>query len=275
MTNTSRRMLATLALACLFQAASAQISVRTALSDDRVVLPGTTYAGVIQVWNETDEFQQAKVYQTDYLFYADGSNVYGEPGRDERSNANWTRVTATTHTIPPLDRISVSYLVEVPDSVNGQPVTGSYWSMIMVEAIPKESAEATVDPVTGVPQYSLLQITRYGIQIATHIAGSGDSDLVMSSGQLVKLDDGVISFEVSLENTGSRMLNTEIWVELYDDEGAAFGRHDGIRSRIYPATSVRQRIRLGTLDPGNYRALVIADAGVSEVFGAEYRIQVE
>lgn len=273
--STLKRIIAALVLVCLFQSASAQISVRTALSDDREVQPGTTYEGVIQVWNETEQIQQAKIYQTDYLFYADGSNVYGEPGRDERSNANWVRVTATTHTIPPLGKILVNYIVEVPEFMNGQSVTGSYWSMIMVEGVPRESSEATFDPVTGKPQYSLLQVTRYGIQIATHIVGSGESELAMSGGQFVELDDGEISLVVKLENTGSRMLNTEIWVELYDDEGAAFGRRNGVRSRIYPATSIRQKIRLGALGPGAYRALVIADAGENDVFGAEYRLQVE
>jgi hypothetical protein len=43
-------------------------------------------------------------------------------------------------------------------------------------------------------------------------------------------------------------------------------------SRIYPGTSIRQKIRLGSLEPGNYRALVILDGGGDQVFGAEYQL---
>ncbi|MFT7550090.1 MAG: hypothetical protein ACI9BV_000386 [Rhodothermales bacterium] len=88
MTKTAMRTIAALLLARLVQTSSAQISVRSSLSDDRELEPGSTYEGVIQIWNETGQLQEAKIYQTDYLFYSDGSNVYGDPGLNERSNAS-------------------------------------------------------------------------------------------------------------------------------------------------------------------------------------------
>lgn len=255
-------------------AASAQISVRSALSDDREALPGSTYEGEIRVKNETDEVQQAKVYQTDYLFYSDGSNIYGEAGRDERSNASWTELSASVLTIQPGETLPVSYIVNVPKESETAAFEGSYWSMIMIEAVPKESPESTIDPTAVEPQYGVLQIMRYGIQIATHITGTGNSTLEMSETGLIKMDDGGTALAVSVENSGSRMVRPELWVELYDEAGTAFGRHDGIQNRIYPGTSVRQQIKLGKLEPGAYRALVILDAGEDEVYGAEYRLNV-
>lgn len=254
---------------------NAQISVRSELSDDREVQPGTTYEGVIQVANDTDEFQEAKIYQTDYRFYSDGSNVYGEPGQDARSNANWTRVSAPSITLPPRSMASVTYLVSVPETVEGKPLEGSYWSMIMVEAVPKTSPESTVNPETGEPEYALLQIMRYGVQVATHIQGTGASEVTMPDSGLERLEGGELALRVIVENGGSRMIRPEIWVELYGEDGSAFGRRDGVQSRIYPGTSINQQIKLGDLEPGKYRALVILDGGGEEVYGAEYTLALE
>lgn len=254
---------------------NAQISVRSELSDDREVQPGTTYEGVIQVANDTDEFQEAKIYQTDYRFYSDGSNVYGEPGQDARSNANWTRVSAPSITLPPRSMASVTYLVSVPEALEGKPLEGSYWSMIMVEAVPKTSPESTVNPETGEPEYALLQIMRYGVQVATHIQGTGASEVTMPDSGLERLEGGELALRVIVENGGSRMIRPEIWVELYGEDGSAFGRRDGVQSRIYPGTSINQQIKLGDLEPGKYRALVILDGGGEEVYGAEYTLALE
>jgi hypothetical protein len=264
-----------LMLACLVQVSAAQISVRSDLSDDREVTPGSTYEGAIQVHNDTDEFQEAKIYQTDYLFYSDGSNFYGDPGQETRSNANWTRVSTPTVTLPPRSSTQVSYIVQVPTSQGSEPLEGSYWSMIMVESVPKASPESTIDPETGEAQYALLQIMRYGVQVATHIVGTGQSVLQVPESNLELLEDDEVALRVIVENTGSRMIRPEIWIEIYGQDGTAFGRREGVQSRIYPGTSINQQIKLGHLDAGQYRALVILDGGGDEVFGAEYKLQLD
>lgn len=252
-----------------------QISIRSPLSNDREALPGSSYEGELVIKNETDKVQQAKIYQTDYLFYSDGSNIYGDPGTDERSNASWTRISASMLTLGPNESLPLSYEVDVPFTVHGNPVHGSYWSMIMIETVPELSPESTINQDAEALQYGVVQIMRYGIQIATHITGTGESILDISDTNLNKLDNGVTALELSVENSGSRMVRPELWVELYDESGAAFGRYEGIQNRIYPGTSIRQIIQLGVLEPGNYRALVIMDAGTEEVYGAEYRLAVK
>ncbi len=254
--------------------AAGQLSVRSSLSDDREAQPGSMYEGEIRVHNETDEVQQAKIYQTDYLFYADGSNIYGDPGQDLRSNATWTTLSDATLTIPPNETIPVHYVVHVPARQNGDTPDGSYWSMVMVEAISKDSPESTINPDTGEAQYGVLQIMRYGIQIATHISGTGKSILNMSDTGLTKLENGASTLEMNISNSGNRMVRPDMWVEIYDENGTAFGRYDGTKNRIYPGTSIHQRVLLGDLDPGHYRALVIIDAGTDEVYGAEYQLAV-
>lgn len=50
--------------------AAAQIAVTSSSVMERTVTPGEQYQGRILVMNTTDDFQEAKVYQTDYLSFA-------------------------------------------------------------------------------------------------------------------------------------------------------------------------------------------------------------
>ena len=68
---------------------NAQVSIIGELSQDKDALPGDVYTGTIVIRNDTNEPQEAKVYQTDYTFQFNGTNNYGEPGLLPRSNAKW------------------------------------------------------------------------------------------------------------------------------------------------------------------------------------------
>jgi len=252
----------------------AQISVRSQLSQDTSVQPGESYVGSILIRNDTDEVQQAKIYQTDYLFQSDGSNYFGDPGTIERSNAKWIDVASSSMMVPPRESIEVSYRVNVPTDLDTEPLEGSYWSIIMVEGIPKNSPENVENDMPD-DALGIIQVTRYGVQVATHIEGTGAANLAISESALSRDDGNVASLQLSVVNEGDRLVRPEIWVELYDEAGVALGRMDGVNNRIYPGTSVKQQIELGKLDIGRYRALVIMDAGDDEVFAAEYNLNID
>lgn len=248
---------------------SAQISVRSELSHDEFVTAGQRYSGTIEVRNESDVMQEVRLYQTDYVFQADGSNDFGAPGATVRSNANWVELGMSSLQIPPQQLINIPYSVQVPDD---EALEGSYWSMIMVESVPdapKPSANSEKKT------FGISQVTRYGIQVASHITGTGNSDLAIMDTQLVKTDSGDSQLHLSIVNKGDLMVRPDVWIEVYDVEGNPVGRRDGFKNRIYPGTSVRQQVVLGSLPNGQYRALVIMDAGSEEVYGAEYTLAVE
>jgi len=252
----------------------AQISVRSQLSQDTSARPGESYVGSILIRNDTDEIQQAKIYQTDYLFQSDGTNVFGDPGTIERSNAEWIDVASSSMMVPPREAIEVSYRVNVPMDVDAEPLQGSYWSMIMVEGIPKSSPENIENDVPD-DALGIIQVTRYGVQVATHIEGTGAANLKISESALSKGEGNTTILQLSVENDGDKLVKPEIWVEIYDDSGNTLGRVDGVNNRIYPGTSVRQTINLGKLEIGHYRALVIMDGGDDEVFAAEYNLNID
>ncbi len=87
-------------------------------------------------------------------------------------------------------------------------------------------------------------------------------------------DGAAAHLQVSLKNTGERLLNPSLSLELYDKSGTQVDRFEAQAERIFPGTSVRQDFELGNLSPGEYTAVVIADAGGEAVFGTRYTLNV-
>ncbi len=252
-----------------------QIAVESSLADDTEIAPGSSYEREIVIINRSNEIQQARIYQTDYGFDSEGRNYYGEPGSTDRSNAAWIHLSQSVVTIPPLAKSSVAYRVDVPSDLNGSPLDGSYWSMIMVEGIQNRSLESTLSQAPTNTEVGIKEIVRYGVQIATHVRNTGDKNLLVTSSELKSSDDGSALLYLDMENAGSRMTSTDNWVELYDAKGTTLGRFEGVAVRIYPGTSVRARYDFGYLAPGSYSALVILDSGGEDVDAIELTLTIE
>src|SRR5216117_2281891 len=116
--------------------ASAQIAVVGSTVEERVSAPGETYTGTIVVRNLTRQDQPVRIYQTDYLFFADGTSHFDDPGTTPHSNAKWITPTVRSLLVPPASEMTVTYSVKVPPT---DSLVGSYWSTIMVEGAPTEA----------------------------------------------------------------------------------------------------------------------------------------
>jgi hypothetical protein len=243
-------------------------SIVGGLTHERVANADETYQGVILLRNSGDEPQEVKLYQTDYLFFFDGRNIYGQPGNAPRSNANWITFSPHRLVIPPQGTSEVHYTVGVPDEENS---AGTYWSMIMVEEISKNSPEASKSEKGAL---MVGQVIRYGIQMVTHIGNSGTSKLNFLNTRLLKDGEKRI-LQVDVENIGERWLRSLLWVELFNEEGNFIGRFEGRKLRIYPGTSVRYRVNLSEVPRGEYKTLVVADCGGDNLFGATYTSKFE
>lgn len=252
--------------------ADAQIAVVGDLSNDRLTVPGEQYEGIISVHNDTQVPQEAKVYQRDYTFQADGTNIYGEPGSHPRSNARWITFTPARLVIPPGGTTDVYFTVNVPIDTSGA-ISGSFWSMLMVEGIPDDSPESSLHPIGAPPDMGVRQTIRYGIQIASHIQNTARKDMKLVDPKVISSGDEGYMLQVDIENTGNAWMRPEVYVDLFDAQGVKTGRYSGNRYRIYPGTSVRQNIPLTSVRPGTYKALVVIDDGGSDIFGAQYTLQ--
>ncbi|MDQ7826691.1 MAG: hypothetical protein RDV48_28065 [Candidatus Eremiobacteraeota bacterium] len=247
----------------------ARVAVVGNLTHDHDAKPGDSYDGMIICRNDGDTPSDVKVYQTDYQFFYDGRNTYGEAGKMARSNAKWISISPMRLTVAPKETAAINYTITVPkdDALNG-----SYWSMIMVEPIAETAPE--VSPEKGKIKVGLQTIVRYGIQISTNIADSGEKKLRFIDKQLV-LKDNQVALQLDLENNGERTLIPAVWTELYSGSGAYVGRFESGKYRIYPGCSVRHLIDLSGVPKGDYKALVVADNGDENVFGAEYNISIK
>ena len=249
----------------------AQVAVLSSGIEQRQVRPGGVYVGSILLFNPTAEPQEARVYQTDYLFFADGSNRFDEPGTVPRSNAKWITYGPNRVTIPPGTRFRVEYTITVPDTL-AVWLSGSYWSMLMVEGVPRSPHPASPEPDSTQVVLGVRQLVRQAIQIVTDIAGTGALQVDVANPQLLATADGGKVLQVDIANTGDLTAIPDVSVELYGEDGALKGKFAGVKQMLHPGTSVRQRIDLGALPAGTYHALVVADGG-GEVFGAQYRLR--
>jgi len=246
----------------------AGIVVVGALTHEAELTPGGMTQGRIMVRNDSEHPQQVKVYQNDYLFHADGTNLYGDPGSVARSNAAWISFSPRLMTIQAGETVPVHYALRVPSDPS---LRGTYWSLLMVEPIP----DGTLDP-EGPKNKSMAVATilRYAVQMVTHIGNTGACESTIIDKRLVT-DNGASALFVDIENTGERWLRPLVWLEVYDDRGAPRGRIEGQQLRIYPGCSVRFQIDLTTLPSGDYTGLLIADNGDEHVFGARYGFSIK
>lgn len=243
---------------------SAQISVLGNTVEEKVAVPGETYIGTLVIRNLTKTTQPARVYQTDYVFTADGTSRFDAPGSVKRSNARWITPSTTTVMLPPSGEMTISYVVKVPpvDSLNG-----SYWSTIMVEGASTQASK------NGKQQVGLAAVMRYAVQVATHIRETGTKTVAFSNNKFTVAADSTRLLQLDVSNNGGRAYHPKMWVELYDEAGNMKNRLEQQRGLLYPGTSLRQTFVLGKLKPGTYKTIVFADTGDDQISAAQYLLK--
>lgn len=252
-------------------AAQAQISIQGQEDFDFTVKPDSVYEGTFSVRNTSGRFQQVRLYQKDYRFNHDGETFFDEPGDTPRSNADWISFSPASLSLNPGEEMAVHFDLRVPEKDDaGEPVNGSYWSVMMVEAMPTEVNVASADDENK-PKFSVIM--RYGVEIAAHVVGTGKSALRFTGADLTQDVEAENQLQIGVENTGDLMMVPIAWVEIFDASGIAVARVEGAPHRLYPGTSVRYAYDLTDLPTGMYEALVVLDVGGEEVYGAQYSLE--
>ena len=249
---------------------SAQVAVEGLTIKQRPARPGDTYSGTFAIKNTTSETQEARLYQTDYSTSAAGEGLYGEPGSLPRSNARWVKLGSSRVVLPPNQTVEVPYTVSVPAG----PLVGTFWSLVMVEAIPRGSPESAIRAGAQTPAPRTLGITmrfRTAIQMVTDIEAGATREVKFETPQVfAATQDSAKGLQVDLRNTGTLAFSPLFTLELYGADGAHVRTVTARRAIIYPGTSLRQLFDLGRLAAGKYKAVVTVDAGANAVFGAQY-----
>lgn len=249
-----------------------KISVVDGLTHEKIVEIGGIYQGSILIKNNDNITQGVKVYQTDYLFFCDGSNIFGKPGEELRSNAKWISFNPSQLFIPPQGTSAVNYIITVPGD---NSLVGTYWSVIMVEEIQDEELIIpNNDSDNSASTFGIKNVVRYGIQMVSHIGDNGKSDLKILNHELIFQKDKDYSLYLDVENTGEYWLRLEVWAKLIDEEqGNVSGEFDGGCYRIYPGTSVKCEIDFENIPKGNYKLLVILKNYDECIWGINYNLK--
>ena len=224
---------------------------------------GRVINGSIKVQNKGTDPVKIMVYPKDYLFFSDGSNDYADPGTIERSNAPWIRISPSQSTIDGKSELRIDYVINVPDDIT---LDGSYWSMIMIE----EAPNVDLDPKKG--ELALAMNMRYGVQVITNFGDERTPKIEFLNTELVENEEEK-KILLDIENTGKITTRSVVKVEVYDMEGNFVGLFEGDNKRTYPGTSVRLQCDLSQLKKGIYKAIIMADCGEENIFGANVKLE--
>ncbi len=242
---------------------SASIVVLNGLTHESQVQLGETYRGVIQIKNASDENKSVRIYQRDYWFSYTGENKHDPAGTLERSNADWISFSPELVDLGPNEVISVNFEVKVPEN----SLSGSYWSVLMVEGIVPPDTTGVAGGVT------INTAIRYAVQVITHIGTTGKSDIQFLGMDLEKHEDTPL-LHVAIENTGERLLRPEVSLELFDEEGKSIGTFTGVQRKTYPGTSILVSFKLEGIKPGVYNGMLVADCDEDNVFGTNVSFEI-
>lgn len=258
-----------LSFACLFcpLPGRAQVGIVNGLTQEKICKPGEAFQSFIAIRNYGREPQDVRIYQTDYAFTFDGKSYYDPPGKAARSNAGWITIDRRQLTIPGSSQVDFRYAAKVPDDPS---LVGTYWSVIMVEAVPKAPASQP-EAAKKEPSVGITQVMRYAVQIVTQIGDTGSFKLKFLQTELLQ-DQGRKILHVDVENIGERWVRPFASLELYNQKGELSGKFEGERLRIFPGTSVRFNFDVSRIAEGKYKALVVLDNKDSHVFGAQYTL---
>jgi hypothetical protein len=246
--------------------ALAQVAVLQDLINEKTVLAGQTYEGVITVQNLGSENREVRVYQNDYRYDAEGIKAYSEPGTNPRSNSKWINFTPRQFAVGPGEKADINYLVTVPDDSS---LRGTYWSMMLVEPVIDVNPETVKQG-----QLNIIEKVRYGIHMITNVGSTGAGKIAFKHISLMKTDTTRF-VRIDLENTGERRLHVSLWADLYDMQGKHMGKFSAKEDVFYPGTSIRCEVDISKVLPGNYKALIVADGGEEALFGVDYSLKLE
>lgn len=244
--------------------AFSSIVILNGLTHENQVLPGESYRGTIQIQNASEKSRSVRVYQRDYWFSYTGESKHDPAGTMERSNASWISFSPELLDLGPNETTAINFEVTVPDL----SLSGTYWSVIMVEGIVPPDTTSSSGGVT------INTAIRYAVQIVSNIGETGTGDIRFLGMETGKQEE-VNLLHVALENTGERMLRPELALELFDEEGNSAGIVKAERRKTYPGTSVLITLKLEGIKPGNYNGVLVADCDDDHIFGTNVSFAIE
>lgn len=252
----------------LAQPLLADVRVVGGLHQELVVVQNGDQEAEIWLHNASDETKTVALYLMDEIF-AEGVSQFAPVGTNLRSNAEWIELSTTQLMIPARSSQAVPYVVRVPHDTK---LTGTYWSMLMVEALTTQLEQSDSDIALRIQQR-----IRTAVRLVTQIEGEVRPQLKISRSQFRRNHEGQVALELWLENIGSVSLMLRLYADVIDQTGQYVGRFstESAQTRLLPHNEVLRRIDLPHLPAGPYQIIAFAENGDGHVFGARYELSID
>ena len=244
----------------------AEISVVNGLIHEYKIEEGKSYRGIIEIQNTGETAQPVKVLKNDFLCNSEGQVFYEKPVKHERSNAGWIKLRTTYIVLNPGEKYRLVYQVDVPDSMS---LSGSYWSVIIVEPVEEVHLDKKVNTL------NVLTRVRYAVQVVCTTSKVAKAEVKFEKTVITKIQ-GSRYLVVDLEDTGELFHRAKVTGEFYDaGSGARKGVYKSNLQSLFPNTSRRYMIDITDLEAGKYKGVLLADCEGENVFGLDMMLNIK
>lgn len=243
--------------------AKANLIVNSSLSQEFNINNKNFVKGEIKVKNTSDKKINIRLYKRDYSFSSAGKSYYTEPGKDERSNADWIKIDKKNITLAAFEQEDLNYQIEVPENIAKK---GSYWSMIMVEetSVEKPNKNST-------KEVEVKQNIRYGVQIITDFEDNRKIDLSFQDAKVHKIQAEKHLFEVDIYNKGISFFDAQLKLLLVNNKtGEILKEFSKEMKRIYPRSSIVFSKRFNLKGKGPHKLILLLGNKKDGYFGKKY-----
>lgn len=231
---------------------------------------GERYVSFVTVNNDSEEPAYLKVYLGDWRDVANGTQ-YFDPGELPRGLSRWMQVSPSRLTVPPGGSEKVYYEITMPEDPN---LAGSYWGMVFVEGLPRQSQEHT--EATEGSTFAVKYIIRYAANIYVTVPGTEIRQAAFTGAKVLPVKGG-FDMTATLENKGNIYLKPRVWLELRDQTGITVYSEDHMLVTVLPESKRDYMFELRNLNlsPGRYTALIIADYDAPSLIAAQAEIEIK
>jgi len=244
----------------------AGISVVNGLIHEYKIEEGKSYRGIIEIQNIGETAQVVRILKNDFSCNSEGQVFYEEPVKHKRSNAGWIKLRTTDVVLSPGEKYSLVYQVDVPDRLS---LSGSYWSVIMVEPVEEVKLDKKVNTLNVITQ------VRYAVQVICTTLQPAKAEVKFNKTVITKIE-GSRYLVVDLEDTGELFHRAKVTGEFYDaGSGARKGVYKSNLQSLFPNTSRRYMIDITDLEAGKYKGVLLADCEGENVFGLDMMLNIK
>ena len=224
--------------------------------------PGKPFQMYLSVSNGENTPIQAKVGVTDFWYDAKFQKTFGNPGSSPHSAANWIEAVPRQIEIPAHGTGKIEIIVTPPAEA-----AGGYYAAVFVESKPQlvEAASAQNN------NKAVFANLRLGSLILLNAKGAG---VFRADFSHFNLEPGGAQHDLQVTLDASNTGNTHIFPQprlaILDQQHKMIARAQGESRRLLPGESQPLKVTWsGTLDPGDYIALLTVSYGPDKVFTKE------